>query len=70
MIYRGYDILKNREGSYGLHSNGSYPVVTETFPTDEAAMNWIDKYHREQRAAKQSYTLFPRPVPAGRGLRA
>lgn len=45
-IYRGYDITKNADGSYGVHSAGSFPVIAETFPTEEAAMSAIDAARR------------------------
>lgn len=45
-IYRGYDITKNDDGTYGVHSSGSYPVIAETFPTEEAAMGAIDAARR------------------------
>ena len=41
-IYRGYDIKKNEDGSYGIHSGGSFAPVAETFPSEEAAMDFID----------------------------
>ena len=50
-IYRGYDIKPNADGTFGVHSGGSYAVVTETFPTEEAAMNAIDAIVRASRAA-------------------
>lgn len=49
-IYRGYDIKKNGDGSYGVHSQGSFPVIAETFPTEDAAMNAIDAARRAARA--------------------
>jgi hypothetical protein len=48
--YRGYDIKQNADGTYGVHSMGSYPVIAETFPTEEAAMNAIDAARKAARA--------------------
>jgi hypothetical protein len=52
--YRGYDIKQNKDGSYGVHSMGSHPVITETFPSEEAAMDHIDTLRRMAMQAKQS----------------
>lgn len=50
MIYRGYEITKNEDGSWSIHSGGSFPLVNEKFASDEAAMNWIDAYKRRLAA--------------------
>jgi hypothetical protein len=44
--YRGRDIKQNSDGAFSIHSTGSFPVVTETFPTEEAAMDHIDRLKR------------------------
>lgn len=46
MIYRGFDITQNADGSFSIHSGGSYPVVADTFPTEDAAMDAIDAIRR------------------------
>ena len=51
-IYRGYDIKPNEDGTFGLHSAGSFPVVTETFPTEEKAMDHIDALRRRRLAGE------------------
>jgi hypothetical protein len=48
-IYRGFDIKPNNDGTYGIHSAGSFAPVTETFPTEEAAMDFIDRKRRDER---------------------
>lgn len=50
-IYRGYNITKNEDGSYGIHSGGSFAPVAETFPTEEAAMDFIDAQRKAARSA-------------------
>jgi len=50
-IYRGFDIKPNADGTFGIHSGGSFAVVTETFTTEEAAMSAIDAIVRASRAA-------------------
>lgn len=47
VIYRGYNITRNSEGRFGIHSAGSYPPISETFETEDAAMDFIDKKRRE-----------------------
>lgn len=39
--YRGFDITP-AAGGFTIHSMGAYPVVTDVFPTEEAAMDYID----------------------------
>ena len=39
--YRGYDIAPAAEG-FTIHSAAACPVVTDVFPTEEAAMDYID----------------------------
>jgi hypothetical protein len=51
-IYRGYDIKPNADGTFGIHSGGSHAVITETFPSEEAAMNAIDALRRAAIASK------------------
>lgn len=50
-IYRGYDITKNEDDSYGLHSGGSRPPVAQTFQSEEAAMDFVDIERRKVRGA-------------------
>jgi hypothetical protein len=45
-IYRGYDITRNDDGTYSIHSMGSFPVVDQTFPSETAAMDFIDQARR------------------------
>ncbi len=40
-LYRGFDITP-APGGFKISSMGSYPVVTEVFPTKEAAMDCVD----------------------------
>lgn len=54
MIYRGYDIKKNSEGRYGIHSAGSYPVIEETFDTEDDAMDFIDRQRRKTAGLEKS----------------
>jgi hypothetical protein len=53
-IYRGCDITKNEDGSYGVHSGGSYPVISEAFATEEKAMDAIDAAHRATLAKERA----------------
>lgn len=46
-IYRGCDITRNPDGTYSIHSNGSLPVILQTFPTEDAAMDHIDRVRKE-----------------------
>lgn len=46
-LYRGYEIKENADGTFSVHSGGSHPVIAETFPTAEAAMNAIDVSRRK-----------------------
>ena len=46
MIYRGFDITQNADGSFSVHSGGSYPVVADAFPSQEAAMDAVDAVRR------------------------
>jgi hypothetical protein len=48
--YRGYDITQTPEG-FTIHSMGAYPVVTEVFPSEDAAMNFIDAARKAAREA-------------------
>jgi len=41
-IYRGHTIYQTPDGSYRARSMGSYPVISETFPTSHAAMDAVD----------------------------
>lgn len=45
-IYRGYDIKPTEDGKFGIHSTGSFAVITETFNSEDAAMDFIDKTRR------------------------
>jgi len=53
MIYRGYEIKPNADGSYGVHSGGSFAPVVETFPSEEKAMDAIDALRRQARLASE-----------------
>lgn len=46
-IYRGYDIKQNDDGSFGIHSGGSFPPVAETFESEDRAMDYIDALRRQ-----------------------
>jgi hypothetical protein len=46
--YRGYDITPTTDGKFGIHSMGSHPPVTETFDTEEKAMDYIDSLRRKE----------------------
>jgi len=45
-IYRGFDITQNDDGSFAIHSMGSYPPVTDTFASEDAAMTAVDAIKR------------------------
>ncbi len=49
--YRGFDITPAPDG-FTIHSMGSYPVVNDVFPTEEAAMDYIDAMRKA--AAKRA----------------
>ena len=45
-IYRGFDITQNDDGSFAIHSMGSYPTVADTFGSEDAAMTAVDAVKR------------------------
>jgi hypothetical protein len=49
-IYRGHTIYQTADGSYGARSMGSHPVISETFPTSDDAMNAVDALLRAYAA--------------------
>jgi hypothetical protein len=52
-IYRGFDITPVA-GGFTIHSGGSYPVVTDVFASEEAAMNHIDALRKAANLAKET----------------
>lgn len=48
-IYRGYDITPNGEGRFEIRRDKKL-IRTETFPTEDTAMDCVDKMRRESRS--------------------
>lgn len=51
MIYRGFDIKAEADGTFTIRSNGPHPDGSERFPSEEAAMDAIDAAKRRGDAS-------------------
>ena len=50
-IYRGFNIVP-ADGGFTIQGQGSQPVVTEVFPSEEKAMDHIDAMRKAARLAQ------------------